>query len=139
MKKIWILVLLVFFIVTSLCLAINKGVEQYTYDTRNPPKIWFFPVKDAKWDGAKVTVKEWNVLTDEQKRKYVEEYIAMAIETLRDDYIIMEDINPDYHLMALEIFRSRVSDPSVEMQTIVLTSLIANGDIEKRPNISKNK
>ena len=139
MKKIWTFLLVAFFILGSLSLAINKGASDFDYDTRNLPKYWFFPAKQAKWNGTKVTVKDWNLFTDQQKQKYVEEYVALAIDTLRDDYLIMKDIDPDYHLMALEIFRSRVPDDSVEMQTIILTSLIANGDIEQRPKKQKEK
>ena len=134
MKKIWAFLIIAFLMQTCLSLAISKGQKPFEYDTRNPPRVWFFPEKEAKWRGDRITIKDWNILIPEQKRTFVEEYIDMALVSLNDEYLIMKEIDPDYHLMALEIFRSQVKNESVEMYTIILTSLIANGDIEKRPD-----
>lgn len=54
----------------------NKGTP-YEYD--HIPTVcffsWFgFPQDKARWDGSKVTIKEWSMLTDLQRKKYVFEY-----------------------------------------------------------------
>jgi hypothetical protein len=132
MRKKWLVFLLLFLFFVQVAFAISKGKGNFMYDTRNPPHVWFFPDDKAKWNGLEITVKDWKGFEPEQKRRFIEEYIDMAHDTLLDDYIIMEDANAEYHIIAIEIFVRTETDDTVDMQTLILSSLIASGDVEKR-------
>ena len=45
---------------------LNKGTI-YDYGDESIHKVFFFPVDEARWDGSKITPKEWRMLTDFQK------------------------------------------------------------------------
>lgn len=47
--------------------------SSYEYDSNNIPDVCFFPVEKARWDGYKVTNKNWNQLTDFQKTMFISE------------------------------------------------------------------
>lgn len=66
----------------------------YTYSDNDIPEIFFFPKEKARWDGTKVTMREWYMLTDLQKEKFISEYIGEmkkqyqgAIDALGLDYM----------------------------------------------------
>jgi len=48
----------------------------YAYSDSDLPQVFFFPKETARWDGAKITLKEWYMLTDLQKQKFFSEYIG---------------------------------------------------------------
>jgi len=50
----------------------NTGTN-YEYGSDNIPDVCFFPVKKARWDGYKVTNKNWDQLTDFQKTMFISE------------------------------------------------------------------
>ena len=54
--------------------TVQAGDGLYTYDENNPPEVFFFPKDKAKWDGSKVTMSEWYMLTELQKEKFLSEY-----------------------------------------------------------------
>lgn len=58
--------------------AADEGAPRslYSYDEDDAPAVFFFPAEQARWDGSKVTMKEWYLLTDHQKQKFISEYIA---------------------------------------------------------------
>jgi len=47
----------------------------YSYNKNDIPEIFFFPKEKARWDGSKVTLREWYMLTDLQKEKFISEYV----------------------------------------------------------------
>lgn len=55
----------------------------YEYNSDNIPDICFFPANKARWDGSKITVKEWPMLTDFQKTMFIAEYEAKMGELLQ--------------------------------------------------------
>ncbi|MDO8525486.1 MAG: hypothetical protein Q7S07_03255 [Candidatus Omnitrophota bacterium] len=66
----------------------------YSYSENDIPEAFFFPKEKARWDGAKVTMREWYMLTDPQKERFISEYFAEmnkeyqgAIEMLGLDYL----------------------------------------------------
>lgn len=66
----------------------------YSYNENDIPEVFFFPKDKARWDGSKVTMKEWYMLTDLQKQKFVTEYLnqvkadnAMDFDALWMDYM----------------------------------------------------
>ena len=56
----------------------NRG-SQFEYSQKDIPDICFFPSEKARWDGYKITNKNWNQLTDYQKIMFMTE----AIEEIR--------------------------------------------------------
>jgi len=53
--------------------VIKTSVNIYQYD--QAPYFWFFPKEWAKWDGYKITNKNWNQLSDYQKLMFILEGI----------------------------------------------------------------
>ena len=45
------------------------------YDENDMPEVFFFPPEKARWNGYKITMREWYVLTDLQKERFVSEYL----------------------------------------------------------------
>ena len=68
----------------------------YQYD--NPPEICFFPTNKAKWDGYKVTNKNWEQLTDYQKSMFISEANE---EIKRNEPVIIEALDTDRIIIAL--------------------------------------
>ena len=71
----------------------------YSYSENDIPEVFFFPKEKARWDGTKVTMREWYMLTDLQKEKFVSEYLGEmkkqyqgAIEALGLDYLKALDL-----------------------------------------------
>ena len=72
----------------------------YSYREDDIPEVFFFPKEKARWDGSKVTMREWYMLTDMQKEKFVSEYFW----ELKQQYNgAMEALGLDY-LKALNLF-----------------------------------
>ena len=74
--------------------AIKTEGSISSYSDSDMPEVFFFPRQRARWDGSKVTMSEWYMLTDLQKEKFISEYTAElkkqyqgAIEVLGLDYL----------------------------------------------------
>ncbi len=61
----------------------------YSYDENNAPLVFFFPKETARWDGSRVTMKEWYMLTSLQKQKFISEYIADLERQYRQSITVM--------------------------------------------------
>jgi hypothetical protein len=66
----------------------------YSYSDSDIPEVFFFPKEKARWDGSKVTMREWYMLTDLQKEKFITEYVGEfkkqyqgAIDAVGFDYL----------------------------------------------------
>jgi len=77
----------------------NTEGSIYAYSDNNIPEVFFFPKERARWDGSKVTMREWYMLTDLQKEKFVSEYLGelkkqyqCAIEAMGFDYLKALDL-----------------------------------------------
>ncbi len=64
----------------------NKGTA-YEYSNDNIPDICFFPVEKARWDGYKVTNKNWSALTDFQKTMFIGEWVE---ETEKNENVTID-------------------------------------------------
>ena len=71
----------------------------YAYSDNDIPEVFFFPKEKARWDGTKVTMREWYMLTDLQKEKFVSEYLSElkkqyqgAVEAMGLDYLKALDL-----------------------------------------------
>ena len=71
----------------------------YAYREADIPEVFFFPKEKARWDGTKVTMREWYMLTDLQKEKFISEYLGElnkqyqgALEALGFDYLKALDL-----------------------------------------------
>ena len=105
--------LLIFIFISGLILCCGRyafctGIEAtqaktegsiYAYSNNDIPEVFFFPKEKARWDGTKVTMREWYMLTDLQKEKFVSEYLSElkkqyqgAIEALGLDYLKALDL-----------------------------------------------
>jgi hypothetical protein len=128
MKKIFILIFFGILILNSLP-AYAAGEEApprtaeslYSYDPDNPPRYFFFPKEKARWDGSSVTLKEWYLLTDLQKEKFVSEYMA---EVNRKYNAVIDVIGFDY-ISALNVFsyysdKGTLNEPSTKFIDILL-------------------
>ena len=83
----------------------------YSYNNNDIPEVFFFPKEKARWDGTKVTMREWYMLTDMQKEKFVSEYLG---ELKKQYQGAMEALGLDY-LKALDLF-SYYSNEKVQSQ-----------------------
>jgi hypothetical protein len=84
----------------------NEGVAQegsiYHYDENDVPEVFFFPPDQARWNGYRVTMREWYLLSDLQKERFVSEYIG---ELKRHYLSALDAVGMDY-LEALNAFPS---------------------------------
>jgi len=85
---------------SGVSLAADKGVSItpqsaiYSYDENDLPAIFFFPPENARWNGNDVTMREWYLLTDLQKEKFISEYTEelkrkykKTFEVIWEDYL----------------------------------------------------
>jgi hypothetical protein len=102
----------------------------YSYSENDIPEVFFFPKDKARWDGAKVTMSEWYMLTDLQKEKFVSEYM----EELKKQYQgTLEALGLNY-LKALDLFsfyaNEKVkSEPSTKVIDLLLKGQESSGAI----------
>ena len=102
------------------------------YQYNEPPEICFFPVNKAKWDGYKVTTKNWNQLTDYQKTQFITEGIT-DIETnakvnieVKDYWRLLISINTGVNMANIE-----TPNEEVPMIKFLLESLKASGMVKE--------
>ena len=103
-------------------LDVSSGEGIYAYDQNRPPETFFFPKDKARWDGEKVTLSEWYMLTEIQKKKFIDEYISAIQGAYKID---LETIGADY-LKALNIFseysnENTMREPSTKFIDILLS------------------
>jgi len=103
----------------------------YAYDENNMPEVFFFPPEKAKWDGYKVTMKEWYLLTKLQKEKFIAEYLG---ELKKQYSASLEAVGMEDYLKALNLFsyysnEKAVNEPSTKF---VNDLLVAQGQIAPR-------
>lgn len=94
----------------------------YSYSQNDTPEVFFFPKEKARWDGAKVTMREWYMLTEKQKEKFIAEYL----EEMSGKYKTSIDVMGVDYLKALNIFSSYSNDrillePSTKFIDILLS------------------
>lgn len=100
----------------------NEG-SIYAYSESDIPEVFFFPKDKARWDGSKITMREWYMLTDLQKEKFVSEYLA----ELRKDYQgALEVLGLDY-LKALNLFSYYSNDRALNEPSTKFIDLIIKG------------
>ncbi len=93
----------------------------YAYSNNDIPEVFFFPKDKARWDGTKVTMREWYMLTNLQKEKFVSEYLGELEKQYQDT---MEALGLDY-LKALDLFsyysnEKTQSEPSTKVIDLLL-------------------
>ena len=110
MKKI-VSIILVFF-AASLLFASGSSSEEarplsgrtegtlYSYGEDDTPEVFFFPKEKARWDGTKVTMREWYMLAELQKEAFVAEYIG----ELKKQYKAAVEVAGLDYLRALDLF-----------------------------------
>lgn len=95
----------------------------YSYSDNDVPEIFFFPKEKARWDGAKVTMSEWYMLTDLQKEKFVSEYLG----ELKKQYMgAVEAMGLDY-LKALDLFSYYSNEKTRSQPSTKVIDLLLKG------------
>jgi len=79
----------------------QNGSVLYEYDENNPPEVFFFPPEKARWNGHKVTMSEWYLLTDLQKERFISEYMG---ELRRQYRATLEVMGLEDYMRALNLF-----------------------------------
>lgn len=102
----------------------QNGNVLYEYDETNPPEVFFFPPEKARWNGYKVTMKEWYLLTDLQKERFVSEYMG---ELRRQYSATLEVMGLDDYMRALNLFSyysndKTMSEPSTKFIDKILSA-----------------
>ena len=95
----------------------------YAYSDNDIPEVFFFPREQARWDGTRVTMSEWYMLTDLQKEKFVSEYIG---ELKRQYQGAMEATGLDY-LKALNLFSYYADEKSRTTPSTKFIDLLLEG------------
>lgn len=99
-----------------------KSADLFTYDEADPPEVFFFPKDKARWDGTKITVREWYMLSELQKQKFITEYL----DEMRKQYNSPIDVAGMDYLKALNMFSYFSSDKSsAEPTTNVIDKLLS--------------
>ena len=110
MKKI-VSIILVFFAASLLFASGSSGEEArplsgrtegtlYSYGEDDTPEVFFFPKEKARWDGTKVTMREWYMLAELQKEAFVAEYLG----ELKKQYKTAVEVAGLDYLRALDLF-----------------------------------
>jgi len=109
----------------------------YSYRDDDIPDVFFFPKEKARWDGSKVTMKEWYLLTELQKQKFVSEYIAELQKQYNQS---IEVIGLDY-LRALNVFSYYSNENSMnEPSTKFVDKLLSGqGKIISKPSSNQGE
>ena len=95
----------------------------YSYSDSNIPEVFFFPKEKARWDGTKVTMSEWYMLTDLQKEKFVSEYLG---ELKKQYQGAMEALGLDY-LKALDLFSYYSNEKARSQPSTKVIDLLLEG------------
>jgi len=93
----------------------GKGIYQYHPDQM--PKFLFFPKEKARWEGEKITAKEWELLTSVQKTGFITEYI----EEIEKNFYISVQIDPLDYMIGLN---GRAEDCKDQCLNKTITSFI---------------
>jgi hypothetical protein len=99
------------------------GKSLYAYDRNDIPHVFFFPKESARWDGAKVTMREWYMLTDTQKERFISEYL----NELRGEYKVSIDVAGVDYLKALNIFSAYSNDRTMRSPSTKFIDILLSG------------
>ena len=95
----------------------------YAYSNNDVPEVFFFPKEKARWDGTKVTMREWYMLSDLQKEKFISEYLG---ELKKQYQCAMEVLGLDY-LKALNLFSDYSNEKAQAQSPAKIIDLIVKG------------
>jgi len=104
----------------------NRGtVYEYSDEELDEIDVCFFPIDKSRWDGSKITAKEWQMLTDFQKTMFICEYV----EQLEKEYNTTIEINGWDYLIALNGFAANCEDECLKepMTRVIRELLIKQG------------
>lgn len=129
-RKSIILILIAICMVTSCILHAAKGEASgsadslYVYDPIDPPDVFFFPKEKARWDGSKVTLREWYTLTDLQKQRFISEYLT---EVSGRQGISTDNISFFDYLKTLNLFSYYSNDNCVNVPSSKVIDKLLSG------------
>ena len=105
----------------------NAEGSIYSYSENDIPEVFFFPKEKARWDGEKVTMREWYMLTDLQREKFVSEYLG---ELKKQYQCAMEVLGLDY-LKALDTFSLYSNEKAQAEPPTKIIDLIIKGQTKE--------
>lgn len=97
--------------------------SMYAYDEDDIPEVFFFPKEKARWDGSMVTMREWYMLTDRQKERFITEYLWQ----LQDEYKKYIEVMSSDYLKALNIFSYYSDDSTLREPSTKFIDILLNG------------
>ena len=100
-----------------------SGGSIYSYDENNPPEVFFFPKDKARWNGAMVTMREWYMLTELQKERFINEYL----QQLQGQYRTSFDVMGNDYLKALNAFSSYSNDKTLREPSTKFIDILLSG------------
>lgn len=95
----------------------------YSYSQDNLPEVFFFPKEKSRWDGTKVTMSEWYMLTELQKEKFITEYL----QQLQGQYKMSIDVAGIDYLRALNTFSSYSNDKTLREPSTKFIDILLSG------------
>lgn len=101
----------------------------YAYDEANPPAVFFFPADKARWDGTKVSIREWYTLSELQKQKFIAEYL----DEMRKQYTSPIDVVSMDYLRALNMFSYFSGDKGAAEPTVTVMDKLLRGQGKLTP------
>lgn len=100
----------------------NEG-SIYEYKKGEQIGQWFFPEGKSRWDGADMSMQEWNMLTDSQKVMFLTEYIK-DLESKEGEHIAIDTAK---YILALNYYADTCSTAYISQKiTDVTKNLLAS-------------
>jgi hypothetical protein len=88
---------------------LDQSIDSYLYNQTDLPSVYFFPQKNARWNGYGVLNSDWHLLDDNQKNHYIfeglkeirEEEGAVLSVNEQDIPYIKGELDAFVHILAL--------------------------------------
>ena len=113
----------------------NKG-SIYEYKPDENIKEYFFPSGKSRWDGADMSMQEWNMLTDTQKVVFLAEYM----KEVDKEKLTHISIDTSKYLLAINYYADTCSTAyiSKKITDVIRSLLVSEGKIEGGPGIKES-
>lgn len=109
----------------------NKG-SPYEYRHNEYIKTWFFPKKEARWDGTTVSILDWHKLTRGQKIMFIIEYVKEVNKKFKSDV----SVNVDKYILGMDYYAdvSTKENKNVPAAYAINNLLINEGQAKEEPS-----
>lgn len=113
----------------------NEG-SIYEYKPDAKIENWFFPQGKSRWNGADMSMQEWNMLTDTQKIMFLAEYMK-EVNGEKNAHI---SIDTTKYLLAINYYADTCSTAyiSKKITDVIRSLLVSEGKIEGEKGIKES-